>query len=246
MAKKKKQTLSHTDKAVLAEITQGSLAAFENAERLYHEATVLAAAKAYSRALFLHQISMEELAKVEALGSLASGLLMGMKVDLAAATKQFTHHKAKNYINAYMLPQSEKERAAIQAGDVRASIEAFKATQAAFHKESNDAKNAALYVDLVDGRFVAPAERVTKPMVKAMAKQNKQFLGLMAPKCHMMVKWNKDPDAVVPVINTLKEGMIRLTDDPDVDPAQLPDLIIDALMETIPENKRPPKWRKSN
>jgi AbiV family abortive infection protein len=45
------------------------LAVFENAERLYYEATVLAAAKAFSRALFLHQISMEKLAKV------GSGLL---------------------------------------------------------------------------------------------------------------------------------------------------------------------------
>lgn len=241
----RKQTLSDNAKAVLAEITKGTLAAFDNAERLYFEATVLAAAKAYSRALFLHQISMEELAKVEALGALASGLLMGTKVDLAVSTKQFTHHKAKNYINAYMLPHSEIEKAAIKAGDVDASIKAFKATQAAFHKESNDAKNAALYVDLVDGAFVAPAERVTKSMVTRMAKQNEEFLGLMAPKRDMMVKWNKDPDAVIPLMDALKESMIRLKKDPDIKPPQFPDLIMDALMQTIPEDKRPPKWRKT-
>ncbi|WP_426411192.1 AbiV family abortive infection protein [Bradyrhizobium ganzhouense] len=240
-----KQTLADENRAALAEITKGTLAAFENAERLYFEATVLAGAKAYSRALFLHQISMEELAKVEALGALASNVLIGGHVDLVAATKQFTHHKAKNYINAYMLPHSETEEAAMKAGDVDASIRAFKERQAAFHRESNDAKNAALYVDLVDGAFVAPAERVTKSMVKAMARQNESFLGLMAPKRDMMVKWNENPDAAIPIMNSLKETMIRLMNDPDINPAKLPDLLMDTLMESIPENKRPPNRRKT-
>ena len=126
----KKATLSAEQKAILAEITKGTLAAFENAERLIFEASILHEARAYSRALFLHQISMEELAKVEALGALASGLLMGTDVDLAKATKNFTHHKAKNYINAYMLPHSEEEKAALKSGDMPTSLEAFKARQA--------------------------------------------------------------------------------------------------------------------
>jgi AbiV family abortive infection protein len=239
----KTATFSAGQKFVLAEITKGTVAAFENAERLFFEASILDEAQAYSRALFLHQISMEELAKVEALGALASGLLMGADVDLAAATKRFTHHKAKNYINAYMLPRTEEERAALISGDLPASLEAFKARQVAFHQESNDAKNAALYVDLVGDAFVSPAERVTKDMVRQMAKQNEEFLGLMAPKRDMMVKWNAEPEAAIPLMNTLKETMIRLKRDYKDDPAKIPDLIMDALLQTIPEEKRP-KGRK--
>lgn len=239
----KTAAFSAGQKSILTEITKGTVAAFENAERLFFEAAILHKARAYSRALFLHQISMEELAKVEALGALASGLLMGANIDLSKATKNLTHHKAKNYINAYMLARSEEEKMASRKGDVPASLKAFEATQAAFHQESNDAKNAALYVDLVGDTFVSPAERVTKDMVQQMAQQNKEFLGLMAPKRDMMVKWNAEPEAVIPLMNTLKETMVRLKRDYKDDPAKIPDLIMEALLQTIPEEKRP-KGRK--
>ena len=231
-----KSGLTDTQKALLAEITNGSLAAFENAERLYVEASILLRSKAYSRALFLHQISMEELAKVEALGGLASGLLMGMEIDLSKATKGLAQHKAKNHLNAYMLPRSEAELAAIESGDVQASLKAFNASQAAFHQQSNDAKNSALYVDFDGATFVSPAERISPEMVADIAKQNEEFLHLMGPKRDMLVKWNADPDAVIPMMKGFKETAERLRRDHKDDPAKAFGLLMEDLLKPISQS----------
>ncbi|WP_051002960.1 AbiV family abortive infection protein [Bradyrhizobium elkanii] len=228
-----KSALSDSQRALLAEITKGGLAAFENAERLFVEASILLKAKAYSRSLFLHQISMEELAKVERLGGLASGLLMGIEVDLSKATKGLTQHKAKNHLNAYMLPQSEAEQAAVERGDVEASLKAFSATQTAFHQKSNDAKNAALYVDFDGKTFVSPVERINAGMVAEIAKQNAEFLGLMAPKRDMLVKWNEDPDAVIPLVKTLKDATLRLRREYKDDPSKAMELLMEELFKTV-------------
>ncbi|MCE1968386.1 AbiV family abortive infection protein, partial [Enterobacter hormaechei] len=63
----------------LARVAELALA---NAEDLFREAAVLFACKAYSRALFLHQISMEECGKIEILGGWACSQLMGHEVNL--------------------------------------------------------------------------------------------------------------------------------------------------------------------
>jgi AbiV family abortive infection protein len=226
-------TLTDDQRALLAEITRGGLAAFENAERLYFEASILRTAEAYSRALFLHQISMEELAKLEALGGAASGVLMGLKIELASVTKNFTHHKAKNHLNAYMLPRSGEEKAATKRRDVKAAVTAFKNVQTAFHKESNDAKNAALYVDFDGKTFITPTERVTAEMAASMAKQNEEFLGLMAPKRDMLMKWNEDPDAVLPVMTKLTEMMTRLRREYKDEPFKAGDILMDELLKSV-------------
>jgi AbiV family abortive infection protein len=233
-----KSTLSDSQKALLAEITKGTLAAFENAERLHAEASILTGAKAYSRALFLHQISMEELAKVEALGGVASGLLMGMEIDLSKSTKELTQHKAKNHLNAYMLPRSEEEAAAIKSGNVQASLKAFNETQTAFHQESNDAKNSALYIDFDGKTFVSPTERITPEMVARIAKQNEELMGLMAPKRDMMVRWNHHPDSVIPLMTGLKDATLRLKREYKDDPVKAMELLMDELFKTIPKAGR--------
>ncbi|MEA2823048.1 MAG: hypothetical protein QOJ86_5052 [Bradyrhizobium sp.] len=229
----KRPSLSDDQRVLLAEITRGGLAAFENAERLYFEASILRAAEAYSRALFLHQISMEELAKLEALGAAASGVLMGLETDLASVTKNFTHHKAKNHLNAYMLPRSKEEKAATKGRDLKAVVKAFKNIQAAFHKESNDAKNAALYVDFDGKMFITPTERVTAEMAANMAKRNEEFLRLMAPKRDMLMKWNQDPGAVLPIMNTLTELMIRLRQEYKDEPFKAGDILMDELLKSV-------------
>jgi chloramphenicol O-acetyltransferase len=81
-------------------------------------------------------------------------------------------------------------------------------------------------------------------MVERIAKQNAEFLGLMARKRDMMIKWNNDPDAFVPVMNAMKETLERLKQDYRDDPIKIPDLLVDALLETVAEKKRPPKSRR--
>ena len=72
---------------------------------------------------------------------------------------------AKNKSNAYTLEGSEAEKDAKSRGDWQAALEAFRQTQDEFHETSNRARNASLYVDWVDGEFVAPSERITKEML---------------------------------------------------------------------------------
>jgi hypothetical protein len=47
-----------------------------------------------------------------------------------------------------------------------------------FHIKTNTAKNAALYVDFNDGKFVAPNERITPEMAAETASLNEEFLGI--------------------------------------------------------------------
>jgi AbiV family abortive infection protein len=182
------------DHALLSELAQGAKKTFENAEALFHEAKILARAGALSRALFLHQISLEECAKIETMGAWATSLLTGLPVDQKKVLASFSSHARKNRTNAYMLEGSAEEKAAKERGDWKGALAEFKKLQDEFHQKSNDAKNASLYVDFKDGKFVAPMERITEEMLAETATQNKQFLGLMHPKVEMLLKWEKSPE----------------------------------------------------
>jgi len=57
--------LGPMDEKLLRKLTAGAQKVLENAASLYKEALTLMEAGALSRALFLHQISMEECAEVE-------------------------------------------------------------------------------------------------------------------------------------------------------------------------------------
>jgi hypothetical protein len=61
--------------------------------------------------------------------------------------------------------------------------------QAAFHRESNAAKNGSLYVDLDKGVFTAPRERITEDMVAKIADRNEEYLGGAYTKTRMLTKW---------------------------------------------------------
>jgi len=70
------------DKGVLRELVSGAEKIFENAESLFNEARLLMANGFFIRALVLHQISLEECAKIEILGAWATGLLISHQVDM--------------------------------------------------------------------------------------------------------------------------------------------------------------------
>jgi predicted metal-dependent hydrolase len=73
-------------------------------------------------------------------------------------------------------------------------LEEFKKFQAKFHEKSNYAKNASLYVDFEDGKFVAPIERITRDMLEEIAALNEKLLGLEYPKLEMLLRWEKAPE----------------------------------------------------
>lgn len=182
------------DRELLSELARGAQKTFDNAEALFFEAKILAAADAPERALFLHQISLEECAKIEMMGAWAVSLLAGFPVDPKKVLKAFTNHGRKNRTNAYMLDVSAEERDARERGDFRAAIDEFEKLQNKFHDESNDAKNASLYVDFIGAKAIAPSEKINQEMVAATAARNKRFLGLMYPKLLMLLKWSKAPE----------------------------------------------------
>lgn len=154
-----------TEHASLKALISGAEKMFDNAEHLFFEAEALAKAGGIARSLFLHQISLEECSKISTLGAWAVSLLVGLEVDQKKVLVAFGRHEAKNKQNAYMLKGGDTEKEAIARGDWKAALEAFKPTQDEFHRESNQAKNGALYVDWLDGEFVSPNRRITDAML---------------------------------------------------------------------------------
>jgi AbiV family abortive infection protein len=182
------------DKGVLREVVSGAQKIFENAESLFNEACLLRANGFFIRALVLHQISLEECAKIETLGAWMTSLLLGHQVDMKKLEAFMASHARKNRSNAYFLELSEEEELALEAGDTEAAIKAFRELQQKFHLEANTAKNASLYVDFKDGRFVAPKERITREMAAETASLNERFLGIGFRNLELLRKVESDPE----------------------------------------------------
>jgi len=193
---KKKVVSKHERDAQLRELSRGASKAFLNAEELFQEASLLHSHGALSRALFLHQISLEECGKIEMLGVWATSLLMGFEVDLRKLSVALASHKAKSYTNAYMLPTTKEELAARENANWQGAIDAFRRHQATFHLDSNSAKNASLYVDHENGQFSAPKDKITETMVADIGRLNSEFLALVHPKVDMLLRWQRDTDEV--------------------------------------------------
>jgi len=154
------------------------------------------ARKAWSRALFLHQISMEECANVDVLMGGVTGLLMGHKVDFKKVADVFRKHERKNKVNAYFLEPSAAERAAQEASRTADSVAAFELIQEQFHERSNLEKNAALYVDLQDEDFKTPVERITPKMVARLGKINEKFLFMTVSETGASTKVRAGPGQI--------------------------------------------------
>jgi len=182
------------DKGVLRELVSGAEKIFENAESLFNEARLLMANGFFIRALVLHQISLEECAKIEILGAWATGLLISHQVDMKKLEAVMASHARKNRSNAYFLGLSEEEELALEAGDTEAAIKAFRELQDKFHRKANTAKNAALYVDFKDGKFVTPNERITAEMAAETASLNEEFLGISFRNVELLRKLEAAPE----------------------------------------------------
>jgi AbiV family abortive infection protein len=179
-------------------LARGARITLENAEALCREAEILAAAGARCRALFLHQISLEECSKIENMGAWATSVLTGTPTDKAKVLAAMRRHSSKNRTNAYMLSGSHAEAAATANGDIKTAIAEFDKLKAAFDQESNAAKNASLYVDFVDGGFVAPVERIDAAMLAKIRERNIEFIELMRPKAHLVEAIRASPQKYQP------------------------------------------------
>jgi AbiV family abortive infection protein len=188
------EALPEIDRASLSVLVRGAEKTFDNAERLYFEAEILAKAGATARALCLHQISLEECSKIESMGAWAASLLSGLGVDQSKVLAAFRRHSSKNKSNAYMLEGSQAEKDAKERGDWETALEEFKKLQTEFHQASNDAKNSSLYVDWKDGEFVSPSEQISSEMLAETIERNKNFLGYAYNSLKMLRRLDKSPD----------------------------------------------------
>jgi len=218
---------------LLRNLIEGVEKAYRNAEDLFHEASILYAHGALCRALFLHQISLEECGKIEMLGAWATSLLSGSEVDIRRITAALASHRAKNHANAYFLPVSDAERQARTDADIPAAVAAFKGQQTDFHSESNWAKNASLYVDFKNGEFVAPSERITEVMVRETASRNAEFLALTVPKVEMMSRWKSDPAEAARMVKLLRNRLEQLRSDMPDDPEKAMSVLMEDLMSEV-------------
>ncbi len=190
---------------------------FDNAAKLYFEAEILAKAGATARALCLHQISLEECSKIENMGAWATSLLSGLEVDQNRVLAAFRRHSSKNKSNSYMLEGSQAEKDAEARGDWETAREEFKKLQTEFHEASNDAKNAALYVDWKDGEFVSPSEQITPETLSQIIKRNQTFLGYAQNSLQMLKRLDESPEdlqnLVVEFIETAEKMRAEKPDD---------------------------------
>ena len=177
--------------ALARDLIAGAEKIFANAEALYNEATILANSKAWPRALFLHQIALEECAKVDTLGAAVTSLLMGHEVNIEALRRAFRRHEYKNKANAYFLPTTDAERLARDSGDFDAARQEFKQLQEAFHEESNTDKNASLYVDFGD-TFTSPQDLISEEGFVKVRTRNEEFMSFAFHHVRMLRGWSGD------------------------------------------------------
>jgi len=174
---------------------------------------------------------MEECAKVDLLGGWATSLLMGAPVDVAKLARALANHKVKNRMNAYMLNPTDDEAAARQRADRKGALDAFNKLQETFHKKSNNAKNAALYVDFIEGRFVTPSERITAEMAAELAETNRAYLGLMYPMMEMLSKWEADANRIRDVLSQFQRRMTELKAEFPDDPEKVMAVVMQEMLE---------------
>lgn len=165
----------------------------KNAKELYAEATMMGNSGSWARGVLLHQISLEECAKVEMLGAAVTSLLLGTGVDTKRLYGAMRRHDAKNKTNAYFLPRGADEKAAFDAGDLATALEIFKEKQQEFHAVSNDDKNAALYVDPEDA-FASPIDRFSEEDFVRVRTFNDDLLAGADHKVDMLLRWGQDLD----------------------------------------------------
>lgn len=226
--------------AIAQRLIDGAKIIFANAEALYTEATILANNQAWARALLLHQISLEECAKVDMLGAAVTSLLMGHDVDVKRLQKSFARHEVKNKANAYFLPMSEGEKVAQTNGDLAGALEEFRRLQAEFHKESNTDKNSALYVDFGD-KFISPLDVINEEAFVKVRTRNDDFLSSASLHVRLMDRLAADLDAAAGEVKELLDALGILTIDRK-DPKQFRaffDSYEDKLLEIARKRKAP-------
>lgn len=194
----------------LSELVSGAQKSLDNAVELFNDAVFLAVRNSTCRAYFFHQISLEECGKIEIIGVVTTNYLMGVETDRKYLKKQLSNHKAKNNANAYFLEESEEETIANAQNSFTNSYNAFEKAKNEFHTQSNNRKNASIYVDYIDNNFISPSEQISKEMLVEIAKLNHELIGMSRKKVHMLREWEKNPKDAIESLATMQDSLQNL------------------------------------
>lgn len=227
------------DSKQLDHLIAAAEATFGNAEDVYNEALVLAKAGHHVRAVFLHQISLEECGKLEMLGGWIVGVIGGLQRDAAAFYRALSQHKAKNSVNSYMLEVEGDEFAAQERGDWKGKGEAFKKMQQAFHQGSNRAKNASLYVDVSEGKIDTPKASVTEEMLADFRERNDRFLSLMRARLEMIQSWSKRAPQMEASVQAFMKEMEQLGGKTPDNLEKLTEIVIEQMKKALVSSNDP-------
>jgi AbiV family abortive infection protein len=216
---------------LLPVLLEGAEKTFENAEQLFREAQILGESGAVARSLCLHQISLEECSKVDSLGAWATSLVLDFAVDQKKVLSALSRHSSKNKLNAYMLDVTDEEVGARARGDWKVASELFRESQNEFHAKSNRAKNSSLYVDWVEGAFIAPSERITSEMMVDSRELNALFLGYAFNNLKTLRRLVEAPDALKQPMKDLLDQMETLRDKAPADLLDQVDAMVSRFLD---------------
>lgn len=173
-----------------------SKAVLKNAELLFKEAELLAKNNCLPRAYFLHQISLEECAKIEIFGHFCVRYFRLGKIEFSRLKSKIISHKSKNITNAYFQRLTDGELKAIKKGDSALFAKEFFKMRERFHKERNYYKNSALYVDIDKDRPLSPQDHFDKKIIKFINEENREYIYLARLKIGVMQYIEKNPKAI--------------------------------------------------
>jgi AbiV family abortive infection protein len=145
----------------LAQIDEGMEALADNAGELIAEARLLHEAKAFPRAFALAHLAREELSKAQMLYAAGIRVLAKHPVDWKKLQRRLRDHKEKlrlEIVGQALLMKGSGDADMTAAADALLS----RGHAHALTEKRNDDKNAALYVGLVDGKFIRPRETRTE------------------------------------------------------------------------------------
>lgn len=141
---------------------------YENASELLEEASILYDNERYARAYFLAQIAHEEIGKLPMILHEATRAANKEKHDWKKFYKRLRSHAAKNQVNVVFDNLLEEPNFNWDFKEIKNDV-----------KRLNILKNASLYSDLDENKFVKPSAIVNKDSAHSRIKAVEVYMQLM-------------------------------------------------------------------
>jgi AbiV family abortive infection protein len=155
----------------IEDLCRGMLAVRANAFEFLEDARLLRRSGRISRAFALAYMACEEVGKLPIMLGVATKLALGVPVNWKQATKRFHSHssKASQFFGlARAMPMLLEAVASGQKTVNREEVMQKAALGVLIGPDLFGSRNASVYCDFVNGKFVAPAEQINEEMADTM------------------------------------------------------------------------------